>query len=372
MNSPNVKIISEENNTLKFTLSNTHYSLANSLRRIILSDIPSVVFRTFPHEDSKVNITINTTRLNNEILKQRIGCIPIHITDVDFPYKEYSIEIDEKNDTDTIKMCTTEHIKMKNIVTDKYLSSTAVKEIFPPDLITNDYIPITRLRPKLSENLEGEQLQLNATFDIGTAKEDGMYNVASTCCYGNTVDEVKANDIWNDKQIELEKNGMEKQDVSLEKANWEALDKKRIFLENSFDFTIETVGVFSNFSLVFKSCDVMIVKCKNFNNLLEGGKINIEKNEDSTTNNEYIITLENEDYTLGNALVHFLYEIYFKKQNDVSFVGFRVPHPHIPNGIIRIAFNSAVEDNSTVIQCLLNASNNVIETFTNIQSNFKE
>jgi DNA-directed RNA polymerase alpha subunit len=104
---PTVKITSEENNVLSFTMSNINYSLANSLRRIILSDIPTLVFRTFPHKDCKVDIVVNTTRLNNEIIKQRIGCIPIHITDTDFPYEEYVVEVDKKNETDTIQLLTT-------------------------------------------------------------------------------------------------------------------------------------------------------------------------------------------------------------------------------------------------------------------------
>jgi DNA-directed RNA polymerase subunit L len=55
----------------------------------------------------------------------------------------------------------------------------------------------------------------------------------------------------------------------------------------------------------------------------------------------------------------------------LSFVGFKVPHPHIPNGIIRMAFE-AKSDKTDVIQYLTNASQDVITTFTNIRSNFKE
>ena len=84
MMDPVIKINSEESNTLKFTMSNINHSLANSLRRIVLSDVPTLVFRTFPHNESKVDIITNTSRLNNEIIKQRIGCISIHITDVVF------------------------------------------------------------------------------------------------------------------------------------------------------------------------------------------------------------------------------------------------------------------------------------------------
>ena len=54
MMEPIIKITSEENNTLFFTMSNINHSLANSLRRIILSDIPTLVFRTFPHNEVKL------------------------------------------------------------------------------------------------------------------------------------------------------------------------------------------------------------------------------------------------------------------------------------------------------------------------------
>ena len=366
---PNTKIISEENNVLLFTMSNINHSLANSLRRIILSDIPTLVFRTFPHNDSKVDISINTTRLNNEIIKQRIGCIPIHINDTDFPYQDYVVEVDKQNDSNTIELLTTEDFKIKNISTEKYLSSTATKELFPPDLITGDYIPITRLRPKLSENIEGEQLQFVATFDIGTAREDGMYNVVSSCAYGATTDTVKANDVWNDKQKELVKTDIDVEEIEFQKANWFLLDAKRITIPYSFDFNIESVGVFSNFNIIYKACDIMINKCKNIISMIEAGDVNIETNDNTTVNNEFIITLKNEDYTLGNALNYFLYEKYYLGNKTLSFVGFRVPHPHIPNGIIRMAFEN-VSDVTTVSQYLTFAAEDVITIFTNIQNKF--
>jgi DNA-directed RNA polymerase II subunit RPB3 len=369
---PNIKINSEENNNLLFTMTNINHSLANSLRRLILSEIPTFVFRTFPHNESKVDIITNTTRLNNEIIKQRLGCIPIHIDDNDFPYQEYVVEVNKQNDTDTIQLLTTEDFMVKNISTDKYLSANAVKEIFPPDLITGDYIPITRLRPPLSDNIQGEHIQFNAFFDQETAKHDGMYNVVSTCAYGATMDLVKANDIWNDKKKELVKTDISEEDVAFQKANWFLLDAKRITVPNSFDFIIESVGVFSNFKIVNKACEIMIQKCNNFISMLEKGDIEIEKTENTTISNEFTITLKNEDYTLGNALNYFLYEKYYLGDKSISFVGFSVPHPHIPNGIIRIAFENVTDDNQLVLQYLTNSALDVITTFTNIQNKFKD
>jgi len=367
---PVIRITSDENNTMLFTMSATTHSLANSLRRIILSDIPTVVFRTFPHAESKVNITINTTRLNNEILKQRIGCIPIHITDSDFPYKEYVVEVDKQNNSDVIELVTTADFKIKNTISEKYLSENEVKKIFPPDPYTGDYIIISRIRPKLSENINGEHLQFTAALDISTARQDGMYNVVSTCAYGATVDMVKANDKWNDKKQEMIKNGQTDAEIEFEKIDWFLLEAKRIVVPNSFDFTIETLGVFSNSEIIRTACKIMIDKCNNFAALLVKNKVDIELNDNTTIDNEYIITIENEDYTLGNVLVYFLYENYYNGKNKpLSFVGFKVPHPHIPKGIIRLAFE-ANTDKKEVISYLTNVSQDVITTYTNIMSNF--
>lgn len=377
MMEPKISITSEVNNTLYFTLSNTPTSLANSLRRIILSEIPTVVFRTFPHSESKVDIITNTSRFNNEILKQRIGCIPIHINDSEFPIKEYTIELDVKNNSDSTILVTTKDFKIKNISTDKYISESTVRNIFPSDPITNDFIPICRLRPKLSDNLEGEQLILSATLDYGNAKQDGMYNVVSTCSYGATIDKVQANDKWYNIQKELEKKGLSKEEIEFEKDNWFLLDGKRITIPNSYDFVIESTGVFTNFDIVYKACDIMIKKCKLLMSLLEkvdnepDSKIKIEINENTSISNEFIITLKDEDYTIGNALVYFLYEDYYIKDNSLSFVGFKVPHPHIPNGIIRMAFNTS-ETQTTVVQYLNTSSQKVIETFKKIQNNFTQ
>ena len=70
----------ENKGVYSFTLENANVSIANALRRVILSDIETVVFNT---DDDNINILENTTRFHNEILKQRLGCIPIHIKDID-------------------------------------------------------------------------------------------------------------------------------------------------------------------------------------------------------------------------------------------------------------------------------------------------
>ncbi len=161
--------ISEENGTLRFTLKGVDHSIANALRRTILSDIPTVAFRVFPHDANEATFEVNTSRLNNEILKQRLGCIPVHIGDHTLPHRALVVEIDVTNDTESVLYVSTEHFAVKDTSTDKYLDKQATRKMFPPDPLTGDYIIFARLRPKLSNEVPGEALKVRAKLSMQTA-----------------------------------------------------------------------------------------------------------------------------------------------------------------------------------------------------------
>jgi len=227
---PVIEPFDTKDDTLGFTLSGVNVSIANGLRRTILSDIPMLVFRTSPNEQNKCNIIANTTRLNNEIIKQRLSCIPIHIKDAqDFPFKNYIMEVNVENTTDTLMFVTTENFTIKDLVTGKMLPETKVREIFPADDYTGYFIDFVRLRPKISDEIPGEKIHLTCEFDVGTNKEDGMFNSVSTCAYGNTIDTAlqeaelaKKKQTWKDE-------GKTEKEVEFEAANWLLLDGKRLF-----------------------------------------------------------------------------------------------------------------------------------------------
>ena len=274
---PRISNLREENGFLKFTLLDCNMSIANALRRIIVSDIPTFVFRTYPYSENKAEITHNTTRFHNEIIKQRLSCIPIHIDDMDFPYKDYVVEVDVKNDTDSILYVTTKDFKIKNIKTEVYSDESAVRAIFPPSSLTGDYIEFARLQPKLSENIDGERLTLRCGLDIGMASQDGAFNVISTCAYESTPDIAKANEVWGEKEADMKKSNLKETEVEFEKKNWFLLEAKRYYQPNSYDFIIESVGVFDNSEIVIKACEIMISKCEKFLYDLEHGKVKIVK-----------------------------------------------------------------------------------------------
>ena len=89
---PSVLDLTDQDGISYFTISNINVSQANAIRRTILADIPTIVIRTFPNEQNDAVFEINTSRLNNEILKQRLGCIPIHIDDLNMPLDNYIME----------------------------------------------------------------------------------------------------------------------------------------------------------------------------------------------------------------------------------------------------------------------------------------
>ena len=363
---PRISSFIEDDKFLRFTLSDCNVSVANSIRRVILSDIPTFVFRTFPYNENKAEIYVNTTRLNNEIIKQRLGCIPIHIDDMNFPYKNYMVELDVKNDTDTIQYITTKDFKIKNVLTDQYSSESSVRRIFPPDRISGDYIRFARLLPKLSENIDGERLSLKCGFDIGTAKQDGMFNVACTCSYSNTLDEEKAKQMWNEIETKMKKEGSKDEEIEFEKKNWYLLEAKRNYIPDSFDFIIETIGVFSNRELLIKACNILINKCKKFIDDIQNGIVTIERS-DSTLQNGYDITLVNEDYTLGKVIEFYLYDNHYFGDKTLSYCGFRKNHPHDLNSLIRLGYHKAT-DSSTVSGYLQNSAEIAIEAYKSILS----
>ena len=339
---PVVKHGIENHGVYSFTLEDANVSVANALRRVILSDIKTVVFDTSPET---INIIENTSRFHNEILKQRLGCIPIHIKDPE-NIDNLIIELNLNNVSDSLQYVTSKDFVIKDTVTDNLLTTEATKKIFPPNNITKEFILFTRLRPKISNDIPGEAVNLKVKLKTATAKEDGMYNVVSTCAYGNSPDKVEQHNQWQDIADVLSQKGLSDSKIDYQRQNWNTLQAKRIFIANSFDFKIETLGVFTNVEIMNKACDNIIRRLDVISERAD--KELLPFNRQSTAmENALDITLVGEDYTIGKVIEYILHEQYYKKEGKLSYVGFIKKHPHDEKSIIRIAFNKQFEDLNT-------------------------
>ena len=370
--SSNVRInnLEENEDTMKFTIENVNVSFINAIRRVLLSDIPCIVMRSTPYSANLINISINKTRLNNELLKQRISSVPIHVDDIEnFPYANYIVEVDKKNTSDTIEYCTTEDFKIKNIQSNEYLPIGEVRKIFPPDKITGDYIDIARLRPKLSSIVEEEHLKFTSKLSIGTANDDGTFNVVSTASYRNTLNATKIKEVWETKLVDLKQKYSPEQ-IEFIRKDWLLLDAKRIYIENSFDFVLETIGIYNNFKLMKYANEIII---KQLYLTLENLKNNSDliTNATDILNNCFIIKLENQDYTVGKIIEFMLYDKYFIEKKELTYVGFIKKHPHDTNSIIKMAFNTLISKDEilTILEDCINNSiviiNSIKEFFNN-------
>jgi DNA-directed RNA polymerase subunit L len=372
---PRIVSKTDERGELKFTIDHINVSLANALRRIILSDIPTFVFRTFPYSESKASITTNTTRLHNEILKQRLSCIPIHISDSSFPFQDYQMEVAVTADGNEIRYITTKDFKMKNKTTGKYLTDVKVREIFPPNATSGDFIEFARLLPKMSEYGEGEQLAMTCDLDIGSAREDGMFNVVCTCAYSMTMDAAKVDEAWRVKEAEIVKEGIAtvgSEEMKAQRKNWSLLDAQRYTKEDSFDFVVETVGVFTNAEIVHKAAQIMINKCTKFIRDIESGENHIIPTV-STIQNGFDIELKGEDYTLGKVLEFFLHDKHYAEDQTVTYCSFRKIHPHNPDSMIRVGFAETVGvDEGIVAQYITTCARDAIVVFEHIRDQFRE
>jgi hypothetical protein len=352
-----------------FRIENVDVSVANGLRRIILSEIPVYGFRGFPHKECKIDILKNTTRFNNEVLKQRIMCIPVNLK----PSKEeglsYEFEIHKKNDRDdnVTEYVTTADFKITDTRTGKELTRSEVQTIFPKNPITKDYILLARLRPKMSDDFLGEELHFKATLEVVNAKMDGTYNVVSTCAYSNTMDKnpERLEKMWNEKKESL--TGLSEDELKKERQNWNIHDVQRIFVPNSYDFTIDSIGIYSNKAIMRKACDIMIEKLEKFNATeLEYKRMNT-----------HIVRakLMNEDYTLGKVMEYGIYHLFYETSTRIVLVNFRKLHPHNTYGILRIDFPLDDKDENDIkkeySELTDTARQTLIPIFEKIKSNFK-
>ena len=364
---PRIDRISENNGVLNIYITNANYSVVNAIRRTILTDIPVVCFKGFPYEKNLCKIFKNTSGLNNEIIKHRLSCIPVHMDPDEDIYKTLKIVIDKKNTEEEMMYVTTEDITIFDKTTNIQMKQEDVKQIFPPNAITNQYIDILRLKQPLSSNIPGEEFHLEAELDVGMAKEDGAYNVVSLCSYINTLDTIAANDIWIQKEKEMTSKKESKENIEYAKKNWFLLEANRVVVENSFDFSIQSIGIYPNELIFKKACLILVKKLTDIQEKIQSDSVIINK-PISTNENSYEIILQDVDHTLGKVMEYVLYEIYYTQRKLITFCGFTKKHPHDTYSIIKLAFPEAVET-GIVRDYMVTSIQESIRMFSSLLSN---
>lgn len=341
-----------EDTELYFTLQNVEISFANAIRRSILSMIPVVGLKTEPYEVNEMIIHKNTTRLNNEIMKHRLSCVPIHLYPDD-DISRYLVTMHVKNDSDNIVDITTEDLLIKDIKTDKYVTEEERNRIFPANPITKEYILLTKLYPRVHLTSEMEELHLECPMKICYAHESGVYNATSTCSYGFTPNPVKQKQEW-DKVKHIEN----------DKINWYLHDGKRYFKDKSYDFRIESVGVYSNTEIVQISIQMIVKKLKLYLEKVQNRRLVI--NDGDTVEASFDIQIPNDNYTIGKLIENTLYVLHYQQSGVLSYVAYKKLHPHIDYSVIRLIFKEEHVDESNIYKLLFESIQYIIQMYEKI------
>lgn len=375
---------------VEFEIGNIHFSMANAIRRSIISGVKSVGFRNEPYENCTIHIKHNDSPLNNQLLEHRIAMVPINIADVEkFDCDDHLFVIDVINSTNTNLHITTEDFKIKRISSNTWLSDKEVRAFFPPDPISGQFALLTKLRPKyyIGGIVKDPKLdkEMQSTFDrsaeepvklyieakavISNGAENGHFNPACCAAYINTVDgetaEVAAK-VWIANEI-ARQNSIGVTPYSEEKLmkRFMISESQRFFHKNArgepnlFTYKVESVGVIPPLVIFHRAIEVVKQKISGFvANLLANNKDIIDAKPSKQVNGGYDIIVNNEDDTLGNLVqmhLSLMYADYMLSDENrlLNFIGYRRTHPLEQKIIFTIQPNNK-DGNNTLEETIKN------------------
>ena len=287
----------ETDDYLEFELQNTPISMANAIRRIILSEI-----EIYAIKETDIKLKENTTPLHNEYISHRISLLPINQRVeglenlVFYISKKHTKDSAIENNQNGIMDITTDDLQVFDTSNDSWVNSK--------DIFTETFL-ITKLNVK--QKLLGEFVASK-----GTAQEHARWQAVSTISYRYKVK----------KDLE----GVEYDKITLEdERDW---IKKANNDPQGFIFYLETSGVMEPRLVVQKALEVLSVKLDKFKAYVNNNRVKLGWTPSGMLDFEY----EGEMHTLGNLISTMGLEAL--GEND--FIGYRIIHPMMNKFIMRM------------------------------------
>nr|XP_043628147.1 DNA-directed RNA polymerases II, IV and V subunit 3-like [Erigeron canadensis] len=181
---PKIKIRELKDDYAKFELRNTDASMANALRRVMISEVPTIAI-------DLVEIEVNSSVLNDEFIAHRLGLIPL--TSERAMSMRFSRDCDACDGDGQCEFCSVEfHLRAK-CINDQTLDVTS-KDLYSSDhtVVPVDFsesggsafenaedsrgITIVKLR-------KGQELRLRAIARKGIGKDHAKWSPAATVTF---------------------------------------------------------------------------------------------------------------------------------------------------------------------------------------------
>jgi len=323
---------------VRFTIKGVDLAYVNSVRRIILAEIPSVAFffDPFNQQRSDINIKVNTGVLHNEFLGHRISLVPLCFDENEihnYDPTKYKFILTKKNTTSSVINVTSKDFRIFD-ENDKDLGEQLREKLFPKNDITKDYILITKLKPNLYDVGNGEEIDVECRASVDVAKTHARFSCVSQCSYFNAIDEALAAKTLAEKIEECKKT---QKNIDQAKARFETLEKYRCFKRNEFDepnefeFTIESECRLWPTYLFYKGWVVLQEKLNAFaKNLTDEDNDAVVVKKVGTIDNFFQIEIKKEDHTLVNVVQSEIYNKQIRSKGldtVLEYIGYTQPHP---------------------------------------------
>lgn len=355
--------------TCTFKLKDSHVTYANTIRRLILTGVETVAFRsdmTSTGTTTDVTVLKNDTPMTNEMLADRIGLLPIYVTNPNkWKSDNYRFSLKVEGDKERIR-----HVKSSDfVITDisqsaETSSSETVEvesrivpteEFFPRNPITNDTCLIASLQPSIGN--KPQTVEIVAKASIGTGREHARFCPVSQCTYEYAPDDnpqrIQAMFIkWCD--VAKKVSGLDKASARYEELwrEFNTMQIKRCFKVDSkgepyeFDFTVESVGVLDVPYIVHRAIEVGRQICIRYSNLDKGklpDEVTIAPADSRIVGFDFVF--REQDHTLGNLLQTWLVQHHIEgdAQPTITYAGYSVPHPLRDEMVLRIGVKNGDE-----------------------------
>jgi DNA-directed RNA polymerase subunit L len=342
-------------NTVQFDLVDTTSTIANTLRRCIMSETRSVSFRAdlTNAADPGVVVRKNTSVVFNEMLAHRLTLLPLGVVRIDeFDPTRYECVLRVKNETrGPITDGNLLHVSASDfVVREKQgdgsfadLPAAASMAMFPKDPTTKESALLITLRPQWNPRQPPEEIDLTAYPIIGRGRDFMGFCPVSQCSFQNTIDDdpVRQEEFLNEwiqtyKKV-ADPGALPPEQREVYRAEWRTMAIQRCFKigdngePNAFSFTVESVGVRPPRDIIAEGIQAVIDLVSPYTDTDRPmAELGLTTQPVDSRMNGINVVFDGQEHTLGNLLQTLITEQYLDKgapDSPITFAGYKIRHP---------------------------------------------
>jgi DNA-directed RNA polymerase subunit L len=368
-------VLKPSTNNLTFTIAPTDVAYVNTLRRVILTEVETIGFRSDILEDGTtgdVQVKKNSTPMSNEMLAHRIGLLPIHVPNpLEWKSDNYTFELNITNEGVNLMDVEAADITITQIREGEDPIKIPSTQMFHPDPVSKKTCLLAVLKSHIGTQ-EPESCHFTAKATIGIGRESARFIPVSQCSYQYTLDtdtdrrlEYFNNWLMTHKKIDPAELGEErKKELQRE---FGTMEVSRCFLINdqnepySFDFVVESIGPLNPTYIVARAIQVIQEKVIKYASVDVGDlPENVKVLPADARMKGFDFIFQGEDHTLGNLLQTWI-DANLVDSGEATFVGYKVPHPLKDEMVLRIGVESGTEDEARKV--LMKAARGISQMF---------